>query len=258
MKPKILCVIPTRCQDLTFETLRSILNQTIIVDAIIIFPNSDTPGETVGQKVSWVLNTRLPYIKIEAFDYILRVDADTVLPANFIEENLKGEPDICGQSGCAMLIKTSTFLRVMNGKFHPLSDDSYTFYKFMKEGCSFQKWRVKPIVMRAGGLHHRASYFKKPKHHNVLRFYNRGKTMYRLGYEPLHVFGRLRHSIWNAFAVFGYLIALIKHEKKFDVADFVWHKQVKKLMRLFSRSALKTQTLRRNNRWFSEILKKTS
>jgi hypothetical protein len=228
---RVLCIIPSLPKDLNPLTIQSILNQTYSVEMLVVFPKK-VVGKTVSQKVSRVLNEGLSHIKLEDFDYILRVDCDTILPADFLEENLKGEPDLCGDAGHAMLIKVKPFLDVMKGKFHPLSDDSYTCYKFMKEGCKFVKRRVEPIKTRQMGLHHGTSYFAKPGHQNILYFYNRGKGMHRLGYEPFHVLGRLRYSIWNVFAVFGYFTALIKREKKTDVADFVWGRQVKKLLRL--------------------------
>lgn len=231
---RILCVVPSLPEDLKFSAIKSILNQTHDVEMLVIFPKR-AHGVTVSEKVSAILNEGLSHIKLENFDYILRVDGDTVLPPNFLEENLKDMPDLCGGSGYAMLINTSTFQRVMNSRFHPKSDDSYTSYKFMKENCRITKYRVEPILTRQRGLHHGTSYFSKPKHHNISYFFNRGKGMYRFGYEPFHVFGRLRHSFWNLFALFGYFIALITREEKLDVADFVWHKQVRRLLNYFSR-----------------------
>jgi len=217
---KVLCFIPTRPSDLHFATIQSILNQTYPVEMIAIFPNKGVEGETIAEKVSKVLNTRLPHIKLEHFDYILRVDADTVLPPNFLEENLRDEPDICGGSGRAMLIKTSSFLRVMKGKFHPKSDDSYTFYKFMKEGCKVVKSKVTPVLLREGGR-------------GLTRYFYRGKAMYKLGYEPFHVFASCRFRLRYILAIFGYFYALLRREQKFDVADYVWQKQIRKLLSLF-------------------------
>jgi len=189
-------------------------------------------GKTVAERVSKVLNEGLSHIRLEDFDYLLRVDGDVVLLHNFLEENLKGKPDICGGARHAMLIKVSPFLKLMNGKFHPKSDNSYTVYKFMKEGCRIKKRKVQPIILRQAGLH-QGNWFFKPKHQSVMYFYDRGKAMWRLGYEQFHVLGSSRFTFWNVFAVFGYLDALIKREKKFDVANFVWHRQVRRLLKLF-------------------------
>jgi len=216
--PKILCVIASLPSDFNLAVLKSVFQQSVPVDVIVLLPKKIS-GETVVEKVSKVLNDGLQHIKLEDFDYILRVDSDTVLPPSFLEENLKGKPDLCGGAGYAMVIKTSTFLRIMKGKFHPKSDDSYTCYKFMKENCNVGKNRVTPILLRTSG-----------KHHGITYFFNRGKAMYRLGYEPFHVLASFRWALGNIFAVFGYFAALLKREKKFDVADFVWRKQVRMLL----------------------------
>lgn len=50
-------------------------------------------GKTVAERVSKVLNEGLSHIRLEDFDYLLRVDGDVVLLHNFLEENLKGKPD---------------------------------------------------------------------------------------------------------------------------------------------------------------------
>lgn len=228
-KIKILCVIPSLPSDLKFATIQSILKQTVPVKTLIVLPQK-VKGGTTAEKLSRVLNEGLCSIKLEDFDYILRVDADIILPPNFLEENLKSEPDLCGEAGYAMLIRTSTFLRTMNGRFHLRSDDSYTIYRFMKERCHVIKYKVHPITLRQTGLRYRTSYFAKPKHQSIKYYYDRGKSMYELGYEPLHAFGRLRQSFWNLFAVFGYFTCFVRREQKMDVANYVWRKQISRLM----------------------------
>lgn len=230
-KKKILCVIPSLPEDLNPQCVKSVLAQSYPVDMVVILPRKHQ-AKLLGAKLSKVLNEGFSHIKLEGFDYVLRVDGDVILPCNFLEENLKDNPDLCGGAGYAMLIKVKPFLEVMNGKFHLLSDDSYTSYKFMKEDCKVVKLRVEPILLKQRGLHYGTSYFSKPSHHDLTRFFNRGKTMYRLGYEPFHVLGMLRFTIWNIFAVFGYFTVLVKREEKLDVADFVWYKQVRRLLSL--------------------------
>lgn len=187
---------------------------------LVILPKK-VPGKNVPAKVSRVLNEGLQHIKLENFDYILRVDGEVILPSNFLEEALKEEPDLYGGAGYAMLIKVKPFLQIMKGKFHPESDDSYTCYKFMRSGCNFiRKYKVRPILLRKPGRHHGIKYYV-----------TRGEIMYKVGYEPLHVLASFYWDLWNIFAVFGYFIALLKREKKFDVAKFVWNKQVRRLLR---------------------------
>lgn len=214
---KILCIIPCLPEDFNSKSLISILNQTVPVDMIVLLPKR-VKGKTIGEKLSKVLNEGLSRIKLEDFDYILRIDSDTVIPANFLEENLKDKPDLCGKAGHAMLIKVEAFRKAMNCRFHPENDDSYTRYKFMQLGFKVTDWRVKPL--------------HKKRLHSPIIALRRGINMYRLGYEPVHVFLSLRYNIRNFFAIFGYLLALLKQEQKFDVANFVWWSQIKKLMKI--------------------------
>lgn len=196
------------------------LNQTLPVEMIVILPKK-MQGSTIAEKLSKVLNDGLSHLKLESFDYILRVDSDTVLPASFLKENLKQQSDLSGDAGYAMIIKTSTFIQVMQGRFHPESDDSYTCYKFMQENRKVQKNRVKAILLRPSGVHHSIEYFV-----------NRGTAMWKLGYEPLHVLMSWRWEWRNIFTVYGYLRAILRGTKRHDIAKFVWNKQVRRLLRL--------------------------
>jgi len=217
---KILCVMPCLPEDFNPRSLISVLNQTIPVDMVILLPKK-VQGRGIDEKMSKVLNEGLSHIKLEDFDYILRVDSDTVIPKNFLERNLKGEPDLCGKAGHAMLIKIKSFEKALNCTFHPENDDSYTIYKFMQLGFKVDGWKVKPIHKKRLGT--------------PLKYVERGKKMYRLGYSPFHAIYSFRYNFRNIFAIFGYFAALLKREKKFDVADFVWNKQVRKLLKMFIR-----------------------
>ena len=165
------------------------------------------------ERVSYVLNEGLKHVNLNEYDYILRVDCDTLLPIDFVEKNLQLNADAVG-FGHAHLIKVSTFLKVMNGKFHSVSDDSYLNFKFMKEGYTWAYWNTKPVMVRDNG-----------KTYGLKYFFERGKLMWQLGYEPLHVFGNCRWTIKNVLAVAGYFSALANKVKRFDVADFVFRYQ---------------------------------
>lgn len=211
-------MIPALPADLNFRTVRSVLNQTVPVETIVILPKKVLQG-TVAEKVSIVLNECWSHVKIETFDYVLRIDGDVVLPTDFLEQNLKDQPDFVGDAGYAMVIKTSAFQQCM-GTFHPESDDGYTRYKFMQEGYKVIAYRVAPILLRRSGKPHGLKYFVE-----------RGVSMWKLGYEPFHVLGSFRWEPRNVFAVFGYFLSFLMRQKKFDVAEYVWHKQVERLVK---------------------------
>jgi hypothetical protein len=177
-------------------------------------------------KVSDVLNDGLSHIHLEDFDYLLRVDGDTVIPPNFLEINLKEHADCCGRTGCAMLIKVSTFLRLMNGKFHPELDDTYLGLKFMKEGATVIGWKV--------GARHSSQV-----RDNINEYSNRGKLLYKAGYEPFHLVqglvtrAKVRARFWtirDVFTVWGYFVAAITRTPKYEIADYVFNRQVRRLL----------------------------
>ena len=217
---RVLCVLPCLPEDFRGECLNAVLNQTLLPDLILVLPKKGE-GKTLPERISWVLNQALSHVRLEDFDYIVRVDADTVLPPNYIEENLKDKPDLCGKAGYGLIVKVKPFLKLLNGRFHPKSDDSYIRYKFRMKGLKVTDWKVKPVVKRKSGGKHGLKYFLY-----------RGFNMYRLGYEPLHVLGSFRWEPRNFLTVFGYLLALLKRERRFDVAPFVWKQQINKLRKL--------------------------
>jgi hypothetical protein len=111
MTTKILAVIPTLSDD-PADTIKSLLKQTVKVSKILVAVGSwklfqklisDGMGtaeyfyvkpnfkEPLGKRIAVALNYLLSQVRIEEFEYLLRVDADTILPNRFIEENLKGK-----------------------------------------------------------------------------------------------------------------------------------------------------------------------
>lgn len=241
MKLKILAVIPTLNDDPT-ETIRSLKSQTIKVSRILVAvgskdlyqklalnndyenveyvyvkPNFKDP---IGRRIATALNYVLSMVKLEDYDYLLRVDADTVLPKHFIEENLKVNADCVGKAGYAMLLKMNCFLRVFKGRFAEVgAEDSYIGLKLLSKGYSVLPWTLPPKVKRRSGAHHTWRYY-----------FTRGMEMYKLGYEPVHVAEVIRHDIRNVFTILGYFVAIVKGLKHYDFADWVFRTQLKRLL----------------------------
>lgn len=214
---KVLCIIPALPKDLDVKCVPSILAQTYPLDMLVILPK-EFEGGTLPERVSSALNQGLSHIRLEDFDYILRVDCDTVLPEAFLEESLQDNPDLYGDWGYAMLIKIQPFLKLMKGKFHPESDDSYIIHKFIAEKQKVVHRKIKAVQTR-----------KRP--HSMTDLLACGKIYYKLGYEPFHVLGFFTNRQFKemTLVVIGYLSALVKRECKFDVANFVWRYQIRKI-----------------------------
>ncbi|MEM2130055.1 MAG: glycosyltransferase family A protein [Candidatus Bathyarchaeia archaeon] len=240
MVPKILAVIPTLSDDPS-DTIKSLMKQTVKVSKILVavgswklyqklIPNGSGVAEyfyvkpdlkePVGKRVAVALNYLLSKVRLEEFEYLLRVDADTVLPNRFIEENLKADADYVGEAGYAMLLKMNCFIKFFNGRFFEVgAEDSYVALKLLKEGSIVKSWILPPKLRRKSGAHHSWRYY-----------FIRGIEMYKLGYEPIHVIEVIRRDVRNLFAIIGYATALLKRVKRYDIAYWVFKAQLKRLV----------------------------
>jgi len=238
--PKILVVIPTLNDDPT-DTINSIHRQTVknskilvavgsknlyrklIVnksDDVEVFYIKPNYAEPVGKRVAIALNFVLSKVRLKDYDYLLRVDADTLLPKRFIEDNLKVDVDYVGKAGYAMLIKMESFTKFFNGRFVEVgAEDSYFGLKLLSQGRSVKPWTLPPKLKRKSGVAHSWRYY-----------FVRGKEMYKLGYEPIHVFEVIRLDPRNVFAVLGYFIGMLKRISRYDFAGLVFKTQLRRLI----------------------------
>lgn len=241
MAPKILAIMPTLTDDPS-DTIKSLMKQTIkplrilvavgsktlyqklnryqnmdAVEYIYVKPNFQEP---LGVRIAKALNFLLSKISLREYDYLLRVDADTILPPRFIEENLKANADYVGKAGYAMLLKVECFLRFFGGRFVEVgAEDSYIGLKLLSRGCSVKSWVLPPKLKRKSGVHHSWRYYL-----------TRGVEMYKLGYEPIHVIEVLRRDFRNMFTIIGYVIAALKRVERYDIAPWVFRAQLKRLV----------------------------
>lgn len=216
-KPKIVCIIPVLPSDIRPQTLQSIMAQTVPVTFTILLTEK-AYEQTLAAKVSRVLNDGIKHIKLEDFDYILRVDGDAALPPTFIEDNLKGNADVVGL-GCAMLIKTAAFQKAMNSQLDPFCDDSAIHFEFMRHNLKTTMYTTHPYRLRKPGSTHNYTYWIE-----------KGLVQYQLGYEPTHVFAKIRFNWRNILCFLGYIRGFIKHVPKCDCAEYVRYHQLQRLI----------------------------
>lgn len=209
---KIVCLVPALPFEVRMDTLRSIFYQSIPVACTILLTEKISENLPFPAKISKVLNNMLVNLKLENYDYILRVDADTVLPLNFVEENLKDNFDVVGY-GPAQLIKVSSFIECMGGRMHPEHDDGYPLVKFAQ--CGFKTrttYFVDPIIQRVSGKHQGSSWY-----------ISQGELHYQYGYDIFHEIWILRkwkqYHPYGLFFFVGYIKALFQQKSRFDVAD---------------------------------------
>ena len=247
---RVLGVCPTLYDDPT-ETLQSLQEQSVKPSRTIIavgsrelFENLRTQFECIyakpreedsfGIRIARALNSVLDTVDLNDFDYIIRVDADVILPANFIEASVALRADIVGEFGDAMLIAIRAFRKHLEGRFPlTIAEDTYTAYKLKSVGCRLADWSVVPIVKRTPGKGKPWSFFCA-----------RGIEMYKLGFEPFHVVASLLLDIRNSFAISTYFISLLRHRGKYEFADriFVW--KTKSLMQDVRRAICGKKTLK--------------
>jgi len=216
---KILCVILSLPEQLKFDTIKSVLAQSVPVEMIVLLTKKSKKPLLI-ERIPDALNEGFGHINLSHFDYILRLDGDTILGKDFLKNNLVGEPDCLG-CGYAFLIKVQPFLELMNGKFHPLCDDTYLGTKFLQYGKKSE-----------GGFKEWPLYSGPHESLDVKYLIDRGKLEYMLGWTPFHI---AESVMWNhgtnwksVFAVGGYVIAWLRRTEKLDIADFVRSYQVRR------------------------------
>ena len=112
------------------------------------------------------------------------------------------------------------FAKIFNGKFAEVgAEDSYFGLKLLYLGYQVKQWLCPPVLMRKSGQHHSFRYY-----------FNRGVEMYRLGYEPIHVFETTRRDLRNIFCIIGYTFAAIKKIEYYEFAHWVFRKQLRRLL----------------------------
>jgi hypothetical protein len=241
-KPKILAVIPTLNDDPS-ETIESLHAQDFEISKIIVsvgskklFQELISPTsknvqfkyvqpdfkKSLGERIGRALNTALNEVRLQDYDYLLKLDADTILPPRFVTSNVSLKSDIVGIFGFAMMLKISAFVKVLNGKWpETLGEDTYITHYYQMKGLSCKNYNLPPNLKRKSGVHHDWTYQ-----------FIRGIALYKLGYEPIHAFALsldLRVDRKNLFIICGYAVAFLKRTTRYVFADFIFGKQLKEL-----------------------------
>jgi hypothetical protein len=246
----VLAVIPTLYDDPT-ETIQSLIRQTVPISRVFVGVGSRVlyekliakPLENVtfvfvrpdfatclGTRIGCAINTALSGIKLQEYDYLLKVDADTILPPNFLARNIETYADITGIFGFTMLFKVPAFIKLLNGKWpEVLGEDTYIIHLYKRHGFSIANYLLSPAITR------------KSETHSWRYQFNRGLAVHLLGYEPIHALALSLDVSRDGKALFlmlGFMASVIRRSKRYDFADWIFLEQVKELLRvrtLFSR-----------------------
>jgi hypothetical protein len=207
---KILCLIPTLPHEVNNKALHSVLNQTVPVEYILLLTKKVNVDAYLAQRVSSVMNDGLAKFNVDVFDYIWRLDADSVVPPDFLEKHIALDVDVVGGEGYAQLIKVSFFKEKMLGRFNSFSDDTYTYYK--AKACGSISERVTPVMFKQPGLNH----------NKIRGRIYAGEIDYMIGDDPISVVVR----------ALSYFYCLFTFKKPFEFAK---GERVKNLKLMFRR-----------------------
>jgi hypothetical protein len=215
---KIVCVIPTLPSELKHQTLLSVFSQTVPVNYIYMLTEKCKCG-SLPEKISAILNDGIKGLNLNCFDYILRLDADTILPNDFVEKHIALDVDVAGGAGYAQLIRTKFFVNKMSGCFNKQSDDTYTYFKAITSGSASDL--VSPVEHRESGLTH--SKFRYD--------YYTGKLDYLIGYDPLSQINLYLFHSFNLWRLLGYFISLFTFTEGFEFAKLERSQRLSLLLR---------------------------
>lgn len=183
------------------------------IECIVIPPNLNL---TVGERVGISLSVAFRKIRIEGYDYLLKLDDDVVFDERFIEDNVGSGYDLMGR-GAAMIIRVEVYLKFFNHQWpiNPI-DDTYVVDTLLAAGYKVLPWSW---IRRAIPI--------KEVHVSVEREFLAGVNLYKLGYPftvaLLASFSTLiirRRSITGYIArVGGYIAALITRPSRYTAYE---------------------------------------
>lgn len=218
----ILCLVLSKEKPHT--TLRCVRNQTVVPSKTLVV-DKIFGGVPNYESMILALNDALSELDLDDYGFILRLNGDVYLPDDFIEKNL-GLADVVGKGGDAMIFN-SKVLKAMGGKFPMMPfEDAYFIWLARKLGFTYANHRVMHFNLRPTG-----------KQYGYKQFIAHGHYYYKLGYEPFHIaflalfFAIKTRNLKYLWTPFGYVSAVFKRERKWDVAEFVRAEQVRLIQR---------------------------
>ena len=115
--------------------------------------------EHVGVRVGKAINNVLNNIPLHKYDFLLKVDADIVMPLNYVERCLKLKADLVGL-GPFMLVRMEPFLKLLSGRWPEVpTDDAYVMMCFKAAGLRIAPWLEGLVIKRKAGGSWRYYYY---------------------------------------------------------------------------------------------------
>ena len=152
------------------------------------------------------------------------MDADVVLPPDWIEKATTLGADVVGRGGYALLVRMSAF-KAVGYRFPVLeAEDSMLILKLMSLGFKRVTY-TEPVFLRG---------MMRGTDSTMLTFFRNGIWRWKMGYEPVHavyipvVAAAHEGNLRFLFQIIGYFFALLSRPRRWDedLARFVFNRQV--------------------------------
>jgi hypothetical protein len=212
------------------KTVESIKDQTFPVSKIVVADKPFPQFRYVGERAGMAMRDALSKECLGNFTHILRVDGDTILPRNFVDESIKLDADLVGCGGYSQLLSMSAF-KDLFGCIYPVdfAEDTVVSQEVIhSEKHVYKKYVVHPLR-------------PAPKKYSLNSWIRNGEARYRTGVSfPLTClsFRDSRSSTLVGFKailiIMGFLCAKIRGAKRYS---FVTSKVFKQSSRATNLSA---------------------
>jgi len=165
--------------------------------------------EHVGVRAAKAINRALERANLRLYDYLLKVDADVLMPLDYVERCLLLGADLVGL-GPFMLVRVKPFIRLLGGCWPEVpTDDAYVMMRFKAAGLKTAPCPEGLVLKKKAG-----SGWKY--------YYYRGIFDFKIGFDPIkELFSIIslimhRRTLLTLFTLVGYLTAIVKGERMYS------------------------------------------
>jgi glycosyltransferase involved in cell wall biosynthesis len=205
LRPELIIVVVGSSSLAKFLTNSLSIEEDLSEKVKVIYVKPELT-EHVGVRVGKAINHALNNIDLHRYDFLLKIDADVVMPLNYLESCLKLRADLVGL-GPFMLVKMEPFLKLLGGRWPEVpTDDAYVMMRFKAAGLRIAPWPEGLVLKRKAGGSWRYYYY-------------RGIYDLKIGFDPIEEFFSVislmmhRRTLLPIFTLTGYLIAMTKGEQ---------------------------------------------
>jgi len=204
---QVLAIVVTRDPKDCTETVKSLMNQTLKPQKLIVAVGKPDWKKSTGQIVGETINEALRPINLQKYDWLLKSDDDIIYPPDFLEINTNTDYDLMGR-GAGLLIRVKPYLEYIGNWNESDLEDSYPYYVFDVKGLQtlISKW-VNPATLL------------KPSRDTLglKRNFEAGRDTYRMG-TPVDIYLLDKIRGLELTRIIGFLYGHLAQLPKFPIA----------------------------------------